>query len=108
MGRYKHTGYNCDVCRAHPIEGIRFRSVTDADWDCCESCCKSSDEVRVRALVGIESPIAHLRHCLLVASHWWVVLPTTAKLPDAARSANFATMSAVNVLTLAQQILGTE
>ena len=51
-----HAGVQCDACGVLPIVGIRYKSVTEADYDLCETCHGASS----RGVVPPQAPFARL------------------------------------------------
>jgi hypothetical protein len=35
---YIHKNYECDICKMHPIKGIRYHCLECKDYDICEKC----------------------------------------------------------------------
>ena len=51
-----HAGVQCDACGVLPIVGVRYKSVTEADYDLCETCHGASS----RGVVPPQAPFARL------------------------------------------------
>jgi len=101
-----HAGFVCDACKAMPITGPRFKSLTAADVDLCQACFASAALVSQHSWARVATPLDLARHCLKTAMCWWPLLPSSADLPEGAKKVDLDQASPAALMMLAQQIFG--